>query len=92
MNYAELYNVLPTGRNRIPMGGTGRAQTRQNNLSYFGNGNFKIGSQLNISGSIRWDGSNLFGVKANQKGVSLWSVGSSYDFSTRIKSCLPFFL
>lgn len=34
-----------------------------------------------LSSSIRWDGSNLFGVKTNQKGVPLWSVGGSWNIS-----------
>src|SRR5690606_21978303 len=32
-------------------------------------------------GSARYDGSNLFGVKTNQKGTPLWSLGGSWDIS-----------
>src|SRR5690606_40552025 len=32
-----------------------------------------------LSGSLRRDGSNLFGVQTNQKFVPLWSVGGLWD-------------
>ena len=34
-----------------------------------------------LSASSRWDGSNLFGTKTNQKGAPLWSVGLSWDIT-----------
>lgn len=37
-----------------------------------------------LSGSARWDASNLFGVKTNQKGVPLWSAGLSWRVSDEL--------
>mgnify|MGYP003575625417 FL=1 len=34
-----------------------------------------------MTGSLRWDASNLFGVKGNQRGVPLWSVGGRWDIT-----------
>lgn len=48
-------------------------------LSYFGNGSYTYQSKYVASGSARWDGSNLFGVKTNQKGTLLWSAGASWN-------------
>lgn len=51
-------------------------------LSYFGNASYTLKSKYILSGSARWDGSNLFGVKTNQKGTLLWSAGASWDISS----------
>ena len=51
-------------------------------LSYFANGSHTFRSKYILSGSFRWDGSNLFGVKANQKGTLLWSAGASWDIAS----------
>ncbi|MCD0488620.1 SusC/RagA family TonB-linked outer membrane protein [Pedobacter sp. MC2016-14] len=51
-------------------------------LSYFGNGSYTFKSKYILSGSARWDGSNLFGVKTNQKGTLLWSAGASWLLSS----------
>lgn len=47
-------------------------------LSYFGNAAYSYQGKYVISASARYDGSNLFGVKTNQKGTPLWSVGGSW--------------
>ncbi len=50
-------------------------------LSYFANGSYTFKGRYTLSGSMRWDGSNLLGVKANQKGTTLWSVGGGWNIS-----------
>jgi TonB-linked SusC/RagA family outer membrane protein len=47
-------------------------------ISYFGNAAYTYDNRYVLSGSARLDESNLFGVKTNQKGVPLWSVGLSW--------------
>lgn len=79
-NYNEVYNKLPNGRGRIPGPVSTRSYRVQNrNLSYYLNANHQYLQRFNLSLSMRWDGSNLFGVKTNQKGVPLWSTGASWD-------------
>lgn len=50
-------------------------------FSWFGNGAVSYEDKYVLSSSLRWDGSNLFGVKANQKGTLLASSGVSWDIS-----------
>lgn len=44
-------------------------------VSAFANASLTFKNRYLVSGSVRWDGSNLYGVKANQKGVPLYSLG-----------------
>ncbi|WP_158644110.1 SusC/RagA family TonB-linked outer membrane protein [Pseudobacter ginsenosidimutans] len=48
-------------------------------LSYYTNASYTYKGRYTISGSARYDGSNLFGVKTNQKWQPLWSVGGKWD-------------
>ncbi|MEQ7799772.1 SusC/RagA family TonB-linked outer membrane protein [Pedobacter sp. ASV1-7] len=47
--------------------------------SWYGNASYTYDDRYIISGSYRKDASNLFGVKANQKGVPLWSTGIAWN-------------
>jgi TonB-linked SusC/RagA family outer membrane protein len=51
------------------------------NQSYYSNTSYTYKNRYILSGSIRRDESNLFGVKTNQKGVPLWSTGISWIIS-----------
>lgn len=55
-------------------------------LSYYSNASLEYRHKYILSGSIRKDQSNLFGVNSNEKGVPLWSLGLSWDISKE-----PFF-
>src|SRR5690606_22909838 len=50
-------------------------------VSYYANFNYSYREKYSIYASARKDESNIFGVKANQKGVPLWSVGAKWDVS-----------
>ncbi|MCS3795988.1 SusC/RagA family TonB-linked outer membrane protein [Niastella sp. OAS944] len=50
-------------------------------ISYYLNTKYIFKRRYILSGSIRKDESNLFGVSTNQKGVPLWSVGVSWEIS-----------
>lgn len=50
-------------------------------ISYFGIASYSFLNKYILSGSLRKDESNLFGVKSNQKGVPLWSVGFKYNIN-----------
>jgi len=49
--------------------------------SLFFNGSYTYLNTYTLSASARRDESNLFGVKANQKGVPLWSAGIMWNLS-----------
>jgi len=51
------------------------------NLSYYANAAYTYDKRYTFSASGRFDQSNLFGVKANQKGVPLWSAGFAWNLS-----------
>jgi TonB-linked SusC/RagA family outer membrane protein len=44
-------------------------------VSLFANAAYTYQNRYTLSGSVRRDESNIFGVSTNQKGVPLWSVG-----------------
>lgn len=50
-------------------------------LSHFANASYSYLNRYTVSGSARWDGSNLYGVKSNQKGTPLWSLGANWTIS-----------
>ncbi|MXV49942.1 SusC/RagA family TonB-linked outer membrane protein [Pedobacter sp. HMF7647] len=50
-------------------------------LSYFTNGAYTYDRRYTLSASLRFDQSNLFGVKTNQKGVPLYSIGAAWAVS-----------
>lgn len=77
-NFNQNYPVKPLGSSRIPNSSIVHNLYRNRDLSYYFNGGFDYKDQLLLSTSLRWDGSNLFGVKANQKGVPLWSIGTGW--------------
>ncbi|WP_162842828.1 SusC/RagA family TonB-linked outer membrane protein [Mucilaginibacter pineti] len=49
--------------------------------SYYANASYTYDRRYIFSGSTRFDESNLFGVKTNQKGVPLWSAGFAWNIS-----------
>jgi len=80
LNFTEFYNVNPKGFARIPTSESVSHFTERN-LSYFGNVSYAYLNRYVLTVSSRWDASNLFGVKTNQKGVPLWSAGLSWKIS-----------
>jgi len=84
-SYAEvdIFNSFPLyhngGYSMISKGG-GRMRQQDNNRSWYGLFSYSYRDNLTVTGSIRKDESNIFGVSANQRGVPLWSIGASYDF------------
>lgn len=85
-NYQQSYPVRPVGNARIPPLPVGLGEFVDRYLSYFGNGSYVYRGRYQVTGSSRWDASNLFGVKTNQKGKALWSLGMGWELSKE-----PFF-
>ena len=55
--------------------------TAERYLSYYTNAEYAYLGRYMLSGGARRDESNLFGVRANQKGVPLWSAGLGWEIS-----------
>ncbi|UTA67552.1 SusC/RagA family TonB-linked outer membrane protein [Emticicia sp. 21SJ11W-3] len=82
VNYVDLlptYNNL-NGTQRI-VNPAGFNHTLSRFTSFYGNGSYVLDDRYSLSFSVRKDASNLFGVRANQKGVPLWSAGLSWQLS-----------
>jgi TonB-linked outer membrane protein, SusC/RagA family len=81
MDYTTRYPTRPSGSAAIATGTGIPNKTVNRYLSYFGNGSYTFLERYTLSTSMRWDGSNLLGVKANQRGTLLWSAGGSWEIS-----------
>lgn len=81
LNFNQRYNVRPTGTANINIPVGNYLTNTDRYLSYYANASYNLKEKYILSSSVRWDGSNIYGVKANQKGVPLWSVGTSWDIS-----------
>ncbi|MBL1410801.1 SusC/RagA family TonB-linked outer membrane protein [Sphingobacterium faecale] len=74
------YLTRPNGtKTPIPLVYADPATIYQRNLSVFSNFGLSWQEQYVLNGSLRWDGSNLLGVKTNAKGVALWSTGFAWN-------------
>ena len=72
--------VNPNSRQSIP-NSEPVSETTDRHRSYYGNIAYTYGLLLDLYASARLDQSNLFGVRTNQKGVPLWSLGAAYQIS-----------
>jgi TonB-linked outer membrane protein, SusC/RagA family len=50
-------------------------------ISVYANAGYSFRSTYHVTASVRKDASNLFGVKANRRGVPLWSAGVKWDIA-----------
>ncbi|SEN05957.1 TonB-linked outer membrane protein, SusC/RagA family [bacterium A37T11] len=81
VDLVNSYPDLSTGYNSyIPDYGT-ETSTNRHYLSAFANAAYTYNSKYTFSGSLRRDGSNLFGANTNDKWKPLWSVGASWDIA-----------
>lgn len=78
-DHTTWYPIRPTGTDIVPSGSSNRNRIRNRNISYFSNLGYGLNDKYTASASFRWDGSNLLGVKINQKGTLLWSAGVGWD-------------
>jgi TonB-linked SusC/RagA family outer membrane protein len=81
VDYLHTYPSYVTGQaQQLPYQDT-RTQSAERYISYYANGNYLYKGRYMLSASARRDESNLFGVRANQKGVPLWSLGGAWELS-----------
>lgn len=82
LDFENRYPKRPNGTSRLPNPYSEMGEDYLDRyLSYYGNFSYSFKNKYIWTGSARWDGSNLFGVKTNQKGVPLWSTGLSWNIS-----------
>ncbi|GGH29822.1 SusC/RagA family TonB-linked outer membrane protein [Sphingobacterium alkalisoli] len=76
--YASFNNLF--GWNYIPFGANLNRYVNRF-ISLYGNGAYTYSNRYTVTGSVRRDASNLFGVSTNQKWNPLWSVGGLWHLS-----------
>lgn len=90
VNYNLLYPTRPNGNQQF-IGSQSEVNTGINRfLSYYGNISYAYDKRYTLTGSLRFDAANLFGVNANNRRVPLWSVGAAWNvlnesFMTSVK-------
>ncbi len=81
VDYISAFPQFPGGGvSQIPF--LDHSQTTSDRfLSYYFNSSYHLLQRYILSASVRKDESNIFGVKANQQGVPLWSAGAVWEIS-----------
>ncbi|MGN6602262.1 MAG: SusC/RagA family TonB-linked outer membrane protein [Ginsengibacter sp.] len=83
-NNVDVINYYPTyvTGSYAQLSGSGRlSETNYRFASFFSNASYSFKSRYSISGSMRKDGSNIFGAKTNDKWKPLWSAGLGWTIS-----------
>ncbi|MBR1402311.1 MAG: SusC/RagA family TonB-linked outer membrane protein [Prevotella sp.] len=55
--------------------------TRHRYASFYANAGYTLMNRYNLTGSIRWDEADMFGLKTNEQKHPLWSVGAGWTIS-----------
>lgn len=74
--------INPSSTNNKISNSDSQKELIDNYLSWYANAAYTYLAKYTLSGSIRLDQSNLFGVKSNQKGTPLYSAGASWLLSS----------
>ncbi len=81
MDYLNRYPTLITGTQATIPGASVITSTDNRFVSVFGNASYSYKNRYTISGSVRRDGSNIFGANTNDKWKPLWSAGLGWVIS-----------
>lgn len=79
IDFKTVYRLRPNASGAVPNPVSAGNVITERYLSYYGNVGYSYRDKYLLSGSMRWDGSNIFGVDFNQKGVPLWSLGVGWN-------------
>lgn len=79
VDFNRSYTTRPNSSATIPYFTSPGTQIIDRFVSYYGNFGYSFQDRYMLSGSLRWDGSNIFGVDFNQKGIPLWSTGIAWN-------------
>ncbi|MBN9382780.1 MAG: SusC/RagA family TonB-linked outer membrane protein [Chitinophagaceae bacterium] len=81
LDYSTAQPVNPVGTSFIPAPSGNIDGITNRYISYYSNIAYTFKDRYTLSLSGRKDGSNIFGVKTNDRVTPLWSVGSAWDIS-----------
>ena len=80
-DYMKRHPMRPRSTARLPLPYQYLTESIDRYVSTFMNVAYTYKDRYTLSSSARWDASNLFGVRTNQQGVPLWSVGMKWKLS-----------
>lgn len=80
--YTDGWTSGITGR-RTSIGGltTSQTLTRHRYASFYANAGYTYSYKYSLTGSIRWDEADLFGLETRQQKHPLWSIGGGWALS-----------
>lgn len=80
IDYVTRYPVNNTGGTaQVPLANNGVNRATDNFLSMYANASYSYRQRYSLTGSVRKDEANLFGVESNMRGTPLWSVGAAWQ-------------
>ncbi|ANI88027.1 hypothetical protein A9P82_01035 [Arachidicoccus ginsenosidimutans] len=79
MNYGSGAYVNAIGYSSSIAGAPSQYDKRRRYLSYFGNASYTYDSKYTLSGSVRYDDYNNFGLDRKYRATPLWSSGLKWD-------------
>lgn len=86
MDWQSLYNegwqsVVYDGTQRMGGLSTSQSETFHRYASFYANVGYNYRYRYNLTGSIRWDEADLFGLDTRDQHHPLWSVGGGWNIS-----------
>lgn len=81
VDYTHQYTNFVTGANTFIPNSIELRRTTMNVLSFYANASYTYDKRFTISGSMRRDASNLFGLKTNDQWNPFWSSGIAWNIS-----------
>ncbi|MBT2622845.1 SusC/RagA family TonB-linked outer membrane protein [Chryseobacterium sp. ISL-6] len=93
IDYTKQYPNFVTGSLDFIERGTSLRETNIRFVSLYANAAYTYDKRYTLSGSVRQDASNLFGLKTNQQWNPFWSAGLSWNVSNEAfynSSFLPY--
>nr|WP_294788716.1 SusC/RagA family TonB-linked outer membrane protein [uncultured Flavobacterium sp.] len=81
VNPTVYYNTVYGWQSIIGTADTNINKSRNRYLSYYGLGSYDFMNRYHISGSVRFDDTNLLGASKKNRAVPLWSVGGKWDIN-----------
>lgn len=84
VDYVGRYPDIVTGNNLQIGSSNNISNLRYRFLSFYANGGYTYKGKYTLSGSIRNDGSNIFGANTNDRWKPLWSAGVGWSIADEL--------
>lgn len=82
VDFANQYTTYITGTKAHISSGQGMDEFHTRSVSAYANAGYVYKGKYSLSTSLRKDGTNLFGVRSNNKWKPLWSIGGAWEISS----------